>query len=143
LIIRGFLLGDAPFFPGRVSIASHEGRVWFLADTGATRTLLLDHDAQALGLTMSELEPASLHLTGIGGSVRPFVAREADVQFTSTESIEVPWRQDLLVVRPNAAEVTPGEVACIRRLPSLLGRDFLRRFRFVCDCRSGEVLLER
>jgi hypothetical protein len=143
VIIRGFFVADAPFFSARVLIAGREADCWFLTDTGAACTLLMDHDAEAFDLAVSDLEPASAPLMGISGAVRPFLARGAAIQFASFENMEFLWRHNLLVVRRDVRNLSPMERARIRRLPSLLGRDFLKKFRFVCDHQSGHVFLER
>jgi hypothetical protein len=70
VIIRGRFIGDAPYFAVHLRSAHFQGLVWFLADTGASRTTLLDRDGRILGIPSEALEPALLPLVGIGGSVR-------------------------------------------------------------------------
>lgn len=38
------LIGNATYFPVRLGRGEFEGMVWLLADTGASRTTLLDRD---------------------------------------------------------------------------------------------------
>lgn len=45
MIIRGRFIGDAPYFALHLRATHFQGLVWMLADTGASRTLLLDRDA--------------------------------------------------------------------------------------------------
>jgi len=40
------------------------------------------------------------------------------------------------------ADAPYDEVSRILRLPSVLGRDIINRFRLICDYSVGEVLLE-
>ena len=39
MIIQGYFIGDAPYFPVRLGRGEFEGMVWLLADTGAPRKL--------------------------------------------------------------------------------------------------------
>ena len=142
MIIQGYFIGDAPYFPVRLSRREFEGTVWLLADTGASRTTLLDRDMRLLGLPSEALAPAPLPTVGIGGSVRSFVLRDVGITFASDEGDFV-LRQDLWVAQHDLDQLPPEEVARILRLSSVMGRDFINRFRFTCDYRAGQVRLER
>jgi len=141
-MIRGRFIGDAPYFAVHLRSAHLEGLVWFLADTGASRTTLLDRDVKLLGLSTVSLEPAPLPIVGIGGSVRSFLARRVEITLPSDSGSFV-VRQDLSVVQHDLGRLPPEEVARILRLPSVLGRDLINRFRFVCDYQSGIVELAK
>jgi hypothetical protein len=119
-----------------------QGLVWLLADTGASRTTLLDRDRRILGIPSEALEPALLPLVGIGGSVRSFLVGDVEITFPSNEG-DVLLRRDVWVVKHNLAELPPEEVARILRLPSILGRDLINRFHFTCDYEAGIVQLKR
>jgi hypothetical protein len=140
--IRGRFIGDAPYVAVRLRSAHARGLVWFLADTGASRTVLLDYDAKNLGLSAADMELTSSFVAGIGGSVRSFCLRAATLVFAA-DGGDLVWHQDLLAVQHDLTQLPPEEVARILKLPSLLGRDFLNRFRFTCDSRTGFVELER
>jgi hypothetical protein len=113
-----------------------------LADTGASRTTLLDRDVRLLGIQPESLKPASLPIVGIGGSVRSFLVR--DVEFTlASDKGDVVQCQDLYVVQHDLSQLPPEEVSRILRLPSVLGRDLINQFRFSCDYQAGIVWLER
>jgi len=142
MIIRGRFIGDAPYFAVNLRSAYFQGLVWFLADTGASRTTLLDHDVRLLGIQAETLEPALLPIVGIGGSVRSFLVRDVEVTLASDEA-DVMQRQDLWVVQHNLSRLPPEEVSRILRLPSVLGRDLINRFCFSCDYQAGVVRLER
>jgi hypothetical protein len=88
------------------------------------------------------MEPTSSFVAGIGGSVRSFCVRGTKAVFAA-DGGGLFWRQDLLVVQHDLTQLPSEEVARILKLPSLLGRDFLNRFRFTCDYRTGIVELER
>ena len=142
MIIQGRFIGDAPYFTIHLQSAYFQGLIWLLADTGASRTTLLDRDVRLLGIQSEILEPALLPIVGIGGSVRSFLVRGVEVTLTSDEG-DVVQRQDLWVVQHDLSQLPPEEVSRILRLPSVLGRDLINRFRFSCDYQSGIVRLAR
>ena len=141
MIIRGRFIGDAPYFTVRLRSAHFQGLVRLLADTGASRTTLLDRDVRLLGIQDEILEPALLPIVGIGGSVRSFLV--GDVEFTlASDKGDVVQLQDLWVVQHDLSQLPPEEVSRILRLPSVLGRDLINRFSFSCDYQAGIVQLE-
>jgi hypothetical protein len=142
VIIPGCFVGDAPHFDARIRIARIEGPVRFLADTGASRTILMDHDARILGISYDDLEPAPVDMVGIGGSVRSFLSRNVEIVLESDRGRFV-LQQDLAVAQHDLKRLRPENAARILRIPSLLGRDFLSRFRFTCAYEAGIVHLER
>lgn len=142
MIIRGRFIADAPYFAAHLRSAHFQGLVWLLADTGASRTTLLDRDVKLLGIAADVLEPALLPIVGIGGSVRSFLVREVDITLASDEE-DVILRQDIWVVQHDLGQLPPEEVSRILRLPSVLGRDLINRFHFTCDYQAGIVQLER
>lgn len=116
--------------------------VWFLADTGAARTTLLDRDLRVLDIPLEALEPSPAPIIGIGGSVRSFLLRGAELTFGSDEG-DLALRHDLWAVLHDLDRLPPDEVGRILRLPSILGRDLINRFRFTGHYQAGKVLLER
>lgn len=142
MIIRGRFIGDAPYLAVHIQSGQVEGTVWLLADTGASRTTLLDRDLMLLDVPREALEPAQLPIVGIGGSVRSFLLRDVEVTFASDEGDYV-LRQNLWAVQHDLDRLPPDEVSRILRLPSVLGRDFINRFRFTCEYQTGQMLLER
>ncbi|GFP23303.1 hypothetical protein HKBW3S09_00770 [Candidatus Hakubella thermalkaliphila] len=142
MIIGGRFIGDAPYFVAHLRSPQFQGLVWLLADTGASRTTLLDRDVRLLGIPTQALEPALLPLIGIGGSVRSFVLRNVELTFASDEGDGV-LQQDPWVVQHDLDRLPPEEVSRILRLPSVMGRDLINRFHFVCDYQAGTVNLER
>jgi len=113
-----------------------------LADTGASRTTILDRDVKVLGIPAEALEPALLPIVGIGGSVRSFLIRDVETALASGEG-DVVIPQDLWIVQHDLGQLPPEEVSRILRLPSVMGRDLLNRFHFTCDYQAGIVRLER
>ncbi len=141
MIIRGRFIGDAPYFAVHLRSAHFQGIVWLLADTGASRTTLLDRDVRLLGIPAEALEPALLPIVGIGGSVRSFLVWNVEVTFVSDEG-DIALQQDIWVVQHDLGRLPPEEVSRILRLPSVLGRDLINRFHFTCNYRAGNVQLE-
>jgi hypothetical protein len=142
MIIRGRFIGDAPYFAVHIGSVHFHGLVWLLADTGASRTTILDRDVRLLGIPPEALQPALLPIVGIGGSVRSFMVRDVEITLASDEGDRI-LRQDLWVVQHDLAELPPDEVSRILRLPSVMGRDLINRFQFTCDYQAGVVRLER
>lgn len=142
MIVRGRFIGDAPHFAVYLRSAGFEGMVWMLADTGASRTILLDRDVRTLRIPPTAFEPSTLPIVGIGGSVRSFSIPAVDVTWASDEG-DLTERLELWVAQHDLDQLPPTEASRILRLPSVLGRDLLNRFRFTCDYRSGNVTLER
>ena len=142
MIIQGHFVADAPYFAVHLRAQSFEGTVWLLADTGAARTTLLDCDARNLGIPREALEPAEMPIVGIGGSVRSFVLRDTEMAFVTDEG-DFSLEQDIWVAQHDLDRLPPDEVSRILRLPSVLGRDVINRFRLTCDYSAGKVLLER
>jgi len=142
MIIRGRFIGDAPYFAVHLRSAYFQGLVWLLADTGASRTTILDRDVKLLGIPAEALEPALFPIVGIGGSVRSFLIRDVETGLAAEEG-DVVIRQDLWIVQHDLGQLPPEEVSRILRLPSVMGRDMLNRFHFTCDYQAGIVRLER
>lgn len=139
--ISGRFIGNAPYFPVLLSSSHFEGFVWLLADTGASRTTLLDRDARLLDIPISELEPGSTPIVGVGGSVRSWVARNAELTLASNQGDFV-IHQDVLVAQHDLDRLPQVDRSRILKIPSVMGRDVINRFRFTCDSRSGMVDLE-
>jgi hypothetical protein len=142
VIIRGRFIGDAPYFAVHLRSSHFQGIVWFLADTGASRTTLLDRDVALLGIPAKALEAASLPVVGIGGSVRSFLVRDVELTFVSNGE-DVVLRQNIWVVQHDLATLPPQEASRILRLPSLLGRDVMNRFHLSRHYNIRTVHLER
>lgn len=142
MIIQGRFIGNAPYFAAHLQSTLFQGFIQLLADTGASRTTLLDRDVRLLGISIDALEPALLPVVGIGGSVRSFVTRDVKITFVSEEG-NIVVQQDLWIVQHNLDQLPPEEVSHILRLPSVMGRDLINRFYFVYNYPIGKVYLQR
>ncbi|MFQ5761498.1 MAG: aspartyl protease family protein, partial [Candidatus Bathyarchaeia archaeon] len=108
-----------------------EQRIELLIDTGATRTTILDKDAITLGIPYSKLPRLKQPLLGLGGLVDTSVARDAEMYFKSESGQEhKELVEELLVVKHRRVDEN------IMRIPSVLGRDILNKYRLIYDKRS-------
>jgi hypothetical protein len=141
VILRGCFVGDALYFAARLVSPAFSGFVWFLADTGASRTTLLDRDVDLLKIPPQSLLLAPAPLVGIGGSAASY--QIPDVVLT-LGSEEPPWTEHLTLhaIRHDRERLSDEDRRRMLQLPSVLGRDVLNRFRFVCDASAGIVHLE-
>jgi hypothetical protein len=102
----------------------------------------MDGDARRLNLRTKEMPPSSSPIIGIGGSVPSYLIQDVEFQFAASQGDFI-HGQNLWVVRHNMNILSSKEASRILRLPSLLGRDILNRFRFLVDYRKHLVTLER
>ena len=119
----------------RVTLGSHREEITFLIDTGADATVLHPADVHSiLGNDLHQIDfehdPRRAVGLGVGGSVDR-VVRDATLTLRSEDRRFYPIEMPILIARPTPAE--PGDHGNWR-LPSLLGRDFLRRFRLELLC---------
>jgi hypothetical protein len=140
--IQGSFVGDAPYFAVRLRSSHVQGLAWLLADTGASRTVLMDREVRQLGLSVAALQPAPGAIVGVGGSVQSWVLPAVDVVL-SGDAGDVVLRRDLWVVQHDLQHLSPQEVSRILQIPSVLGRDLMNHFRFTCDYQSQLVELHR
>lgn len=96
-------------------------RLEFLADTGATGTILHPRDAALLGVDFTQLKCA-MPSRGVGGTASTF---QENAQLLFRDNATLGWHEYWLPVR--IAEPTDYN----RGYPSLLGRDVLRYWRTV------------
>lgn len=130
MIIRGRFIGDAPYFSVHLRSAKFEGFAWLLADTGSSRTTLLDRDMKLLKILSDEMIPTTLPIVGIGGSVRSFHIKNVDLTFVADEG-KVMLSQDVFIVKHDLERMPPEEVSRILRLPSVMGRDIISKFHLI------------
>lgn len=147
MIIKGFL--DRSFSPPAPAVRAFisiegvevEGYVKLLIDTGASSTAVLDKDRELLGIDLKRIERAPVKIGGIGGLVDTYLARNTRLIFR-TQNGEYTETMDILVLKHDLSGV-PDEVAGrILAIPSLLGRDMMRKFKLIYSEREGRVTLE-
>lgn len=133
--------GGAPHIIAFISCAqlNIEDAVAFLIDTGASRTTILDSDAEHLGIDYSKLRRFEEGTTGIGGIVETFVLPDVKLYFKTPEGLHEEEFGEIFVLRHSLKD--EEEKARIRMLPSLLGRDFLNRYKVILDRANGRVTI--
>lgn len=144
VLSHSIVSGGAPVIGVRVGLGGHSRDIAFLIDTGADATVL--HPADAYRLLGDDLhgidfdhDPRRTPGLGVGGAVDR-VVQNATLTLRSEDRQLHPIDMPILIARPIPAE--PGEHGNWR-LPSLLGRDFLRHFRLELLCgEQRRVMLE-
>jgi len=112
-------------------------------DTGSSVTIVFDRDVELLGIDVGKLKRAERNVGGIGGLVDTFVIDDAELLFRTQDNKIRSEKLRLFVGKHDLAGLSSIESDLIMRVPSLLGRDILYRFRLVCDKRKEKVYLER
>ena len=132
---HGIVSGGAPLLKVQLAVAGRRDDIWFLVDTGADATVL--HPADAQSLLAGDLQridfgrdPYRVAGFGVGGGADR-VVRDATLTLRSVDDELYAVEMPILIARPMPAE--PSDHGNWR-LPSLLGRDFLRHFRFELFC---------
>ena len=115
----------------------------FHIDIGASATILLDKDVYYLGINMKKLKRAERKIGGLGGLINTYVIEDATLFFKSEKGEIIKEKLRLLVGIHDLSKLSSEEKTLITRMPSLLGRDIIYRYRLVCDKNRNEVYLER
>ena len=127
--------GGAPMILIWASLGGQAVDVRFLIDTGTDATVLHPTDADRLlddDLRRIDFERDPFRVAGLGvGGAVDRVARDVTLNLSSADNDIYTIEMPILIARPTPAE--PGEHGNWR-LPSLLGRDFLRHFRLELLC---------
>lgn len=111
-------------------------KVDLLIDTGATKTTILDKDAESIGVSYSKLAKSQLPLLGLGGLVETYIAKDAELYFmTQRGSEHKEALAELLVVKHGVRDEN------IMRVPSVLGRDILNKYRLIYDREMNDVAI--
>lgn len=135
-MIRGYFDGPPgrrrPFVTATLTIPALTlaGEVHFLVDTGADSTLLAPRDATVLGIDPSRLAPGPPGV-GVGGRT-PTTSADA---FITLDGLTLVTTIRLLV------PTSTRQHQALASIPSLLGRDVLRRFALFVEERTDPVLL--
>lgn len=147
--IRGFLEKKfdppAPFVKAiLVSEGLHKSKLLDLhIDTGASSSIILDKDLKYLRLNVGELKKAERNVGGVGGMIDTYVIEDANLMFRTEDGSLCKEELKMLVGAHDLAKLDAESRKLILFMPSLLGRDVLRRYRVVYDESSNEVYLER
>jgi len=107
------------------------GPVYFLIDTGASRSLLSERDARILGIDYGRLELQKEPLVGLGGTLPVYkTPGECSLTFrTSEQKGHVESFPHFDVVRVEIEDEKKRRLV-FNLIPSLIGMDLLPRFKF-------------
>ena len=134
-LLHSVVSGGAPLIKVRLALQGRSDDVRFLIDSGSDATILHPTDAQSLlgnDLHRIDFERDPHRIAGLGvGVAADRVVRDATYMLRSVDGTTYTIGLPILIARPAPAE--PGDHGNWR-LPSLLGRDFLRHFRFELFC---------
>ncbi|MGC9069558.1 MAG: aspartyl protease family protein [Thermoprotei archaeon] len=148
MIIPGFI--DNSFNPPAPAIKAFilieklkvKGYIKFLIDTGASTTAILDRDRELLGIRIDELEKAPTRIGGIEGLVDTYVARDAKIILKTLNSEHVETL-DVLMLKHDFSRLSDEEIKKVLAIPSLLGRDLIRKFKLTYSEAKEHVALEK
>lgn len=123
-----------PYLSARVFIPRFgaSGNVSFIFDTGADNTVLMPADAAALGIDFTDLSDPFESL-GIGGSALMYPERAHIAFLDESHGRIYAYDIELLVHHPTTEAM---------RVPSLLGRDIIDRWRVTYDKSVPELSAE-
>ena len=141
LRIVGFFKGDelgAPFLVATMVMEDLgiKSPLEFLIDTGASRTTISDKDAIRLDIDYSKLEKHLEGTLGIGGIVKTFIIRDVKLVFATEDGkLHEEELEKVYVLKHEK----PSEK--ILRIPSILRRDFLNKYKVGLDRKRGVVMI--
>ncbi|MDI6655787.1 MAG: hypothetical protein QME59_07915, partial [Candidatus Hydrothermarchaeota archaeon] len=132
--ILGFFREDIGFL--NVHLISEslgiDDTIEFVIDTGANKTVILDKDAVTLGINYKKLKRYERDFVGIGGSIETYVIEDATLLLKAgAEVLEI--KTPVFVVKHPIDRISELEKTKILRIPSLLGRDLINRFKLIFD----------
>lgn len=119
-----------PYIEGRIIFPRFglHGDVSFLVDTGADTSRLSVPDAYQIGLDFSNIQRRS-EAHGVGGVVQSYV-ESAIIVFSEPNVAIWGYEQDLEILPPQSGSGV-DDLHDSLKLPSLLGREILDRWRMV------------
>lgn len=137
-----FRPGDqAPYITATV-IQGHlgiVGEVRFLVDSGASSTILSDLDVQRLGIDISRLVQSPEEMIGVGGVTKALLFPDVKLFFLTSGATFETDMEKIYVLRYSGTE--SAQKAMTRKIPSLLGRDFLNKYTVVLNYGDNLVLI--
>ena len=140
--LEGFFKGRdqgtlAPYLQGYIDFPrlGITDEIEFLIDTGSYSTALHPEDVDRLGIDYRRLNPVSrTYARGIGGGMG-YYAEPAVVMFPDRDGTPRFCELEVHICEPS-------DHPSLRRLPALLGRDFLNRCSLFLDSSQNLVQLE-
>ncbi len=90
-----------------------------------------------MGLDYKNLKKHNQNVSGIGGSVETFIIDDATL-ILGLKQIHL----SVFIIRHALGNLNKEDKIKILRIPSLLGRDVINRFRLVFDKQENKIFLE-
>lgn len=141
--IRGFFKDNMGFVRAHLNstLADIDENIAFLVDTGASKTVLIDKDALLLNIEYDQLRRFDRSLSGIGGSVETYIIDDTVLCFKSDQG-KVEFKSPVFVVRHDLEKLSREEQIKILSIPSIMGRDIIRKFELVYTIEKEELILQ-
>lgn len=111
----------------------------FLIDFGASRTIITDNDAVRLGIDHDQLEKSVERTIGIGGVVDTYIIPKVTLIFRTSAGIHEEGFDRVFTLKHKPRNKSEDER--IKRIPSLLGRDFINKHNLFLNKKKDMVLL--
>lgn len=142
--VHAFFIKDIAFIDGHLISTSLDidETVRFLIDTGASHTVLLDKDAIRLGLNYNRLRRYYQDFSGIGGTVDTFIIPDVTLILKSGDQKICKLTVPIFALRHPLPKISHQERIRILRLPSLLGRDIINKFKMVFNFPQKQVFFK-
>jgi hypothetical protein len=102
---------------------------------------MLDKDRELLGIDLERIERAPVKIGGIGGLVDTYLASNTKLSFRAQDG-EYVEMVDVLILKHDLIGVPEDVARRILAMPSLLGRDVMRKFKLTYSEREERVTLE-
>jgi len=113
--------------------------VEFLIDSGASKTTIMDNDTIRLGVDYDRLEKSKEGTTGIGGVVDTYIIPKAALIFKISTGIHEENFDRVFALKHKPRN--EKEEDRIKRIPSLLGRDFLNKYSLFLNRKKDVVTI--
>lgn len=142
MVIKGVFINDCGFIEARLISKSLklDEIISFLVDTGASRTTILDKDALRMGIKYNNLTKSPASLIGIGGTISCFIIPDSTLFFKSSKG-DINIKLPITVAKHPLETMSTHQQTQILRLPSLLGRDIINRYKLTFDFPQSTIAL--
>lgn len=142
--VNAFFIEDTAFIDGHLisPVLNLDESVRFLVDTGASHTVILDKDAIRLGINYNRLHRYYQDFSGIGGTVETFVVKNVSLILKSKDRVVSKLSIPIFVLRHPLHKLNRQERIRILRLPSILGRDVINKFKLIFNFPKKQVFFK-
>jgi len=111
----------------------------FLVDTGSSKTIILDKDAERLNLDFSGLGKVGKKSVGVGGIVDTYFIPGIKLLFLADRGIHTETIDRVFAIKHEFEDKKTAEK--MKKIPSLLGRDILDKYTLVISKKKKLVLI--